>query len=262
MTIYLLKMTGLQEFKRKLSVLALIIFILMAGRITYQTFWYASELPNWNYSKLMNETPQDVVKYVKDNKLPGPIFNDYLIGGYLLWSLYPDYKVFIDPRQGPYANQVWGDFQMYANTTPFTAEKLQAFTKKYPFKIAIIHYAYFGTIQWFLSSPDWKLLYFDRVAALIIHKSVVPTLTQQALSSEAGTVRFLDVKQANILLNLFNFYIYVGPKFAQDIIGIYRKNVNDLYVNKQQDILGMERALQQKLIELRQMQQAPAPKGK
>ena len=28
--------------------------------------------------------------------------NTYLEGGYLLWALYPDYKVFIDPRYGPY----------------------------------------------------------------------------------------------------------------------------------------------------------------
>jgi hypothetical protein len=253
--IYMVKLSGLQDVKRKFGIFALILFLLWSGRITYQSFWYSSEMPNWDYSNLINETPEDVVRYIKDNKLPGPIFNDYLIGGYLLWSLYPDYKVFIDPRQGPYAKHIWPDFQKYANSEPFTPEKLKEFTGKYPFKIAIIHYAYIKDIQWLLSSPDWKLLYFDRAAALIIHKSVVPMLSKKALSTEAGTVRFLDVKQANILLNLFNFYIQVGPQFARDIIEIYKKNVNNLFVNKLSNIQYMEQALQQKLIQIQQLQQ-------
>jgi hypothetical protein len=253
--ICMIKLTDLKEAKKKLGVAAIVIFLLLAGRITYQSFWYSSELPSWDYSKLLNETPQDVVKFVRDNKLPGPIYNDYIIGGYLLWALYPDYKVFIDPRQGLYAKHTWPDFQKYANTAPFTPEKLKEFTDKYPFKIAIIHYAYFSQIQWLLSSPDWKLLFFDRVAAVIIHKSVVPTLGKQALSTEAGTVRFLNVKRSDILLNLFNFYVNVGPQFARDIIEIYRRNVNNLYVFKQQNIQYMEQALQQKLIQIQQQQQ-------
>jgi hypothetical protein len=245
--IYLLKMTGLQEFKKKFGIFSLILFILFAGRLTYQTFWYSSELPSWNYANLINDTPKDAVRFIKDNKLPGPIFNDYLIGGYLLWDLYPDYKVFIDPRQSLYVDQVWPDYQKYVNSSPLTLEKLQEFTKKYPFKIAIIHYAYFSIIDLFLRSPDWKLIYFDRVAAVIINKSVVPTLTRGALMTEAGTVRFKDVKNASILLNLFNFYIIIGPSYARDIIEFYRQNVNDLYVNKQQNILAMEQVLQQRI---------------
>lgn len=258
--VYLLKITELQEIKKRAAVLTIIAFIALSGRVAYQTFVYASDLPSWNYARLLNDTPQDVVKFIKDNKLPGPIFNDYLIGGYFLWGLYPDYKVFIDPRQGPYSKQVWGDFQRLANSLPLTKEKFKELTDKYPFRIAVIHYGYFPILEWFLSSPDWKLIYFDRVAAVVIHTSVIPSLTKQALGTEAGTVRFLDLKRAQTLRNLFYFYIHLGPTYARDIIEIYRKNVNSFYVNKNNDLQQMELALQRRLAELQQ--QAPKPPAK
>jgi len=262
--VYLLKITEMQEMKKRAAVLTIIAFFALSGRVAYQTFVYASDLPSWNYANLVNDTPQDVVKFIKDNKLPGPIFNDYLIGGYFLWALYPDYKVFIDPRQGPYSKQVWWDFQRLANSLPLTKEKFQELTSKYPFKIAVIHYGYFPILEWFLSSPDWKLIYFDRAAAVVIHTSVIPSLTKQALGTEAGTVRFLDLKRAQTLRNLFYFYIHLGPSYARDIIEIYRKNVNSFYVNKNNDLKQMELALQQRLAELQQQrqQQTPRPPAK
>ena len=41
-------------------------------------------------------------RFVRQNNLPGPIFNNYDIGGYLIWALYPDYKVFVDNRPEAY----------------------------------------------------------------------------------------------------------------------------------------------------------------
>jgi hypothetical protein len=250
--VYMVNKADLVKYKRKIALVSLIVFLLGGGRLVYQTLHYVSELPNWDYSRIENNTPMQVADFVKKNKLPGPIFNDYLSGGYLMWALYPDYKVFIDPRQTPYVNQVWPDYQAYTNTTPLTPQKLELFTRKYPFKIAIVHYAYLPTIVWFLSSPDWKLIDFDSVAALIINKSVIPALSKNALATEVGTKRFVDIKSAGILQNLFYFYVQIGPQYARDIIEIYRKNVNDYYVNKQAEIQQMELVLQQKTAEQQQ----------
>jgi hypothetical protein len=40
----------------------------------------------------------DAVRYVREQGLPGPIFNDYVLGAYLGAELYPDRQVFIDSR--------------------------------------------------------------------------------------------------------------------------------------------------------------------
>ncbi len=42
--------------------------------------------------------PQDLVSLVKSHHFPGPMFNQYYLGGYLIFSLYPEYQVFIDGR--------------------------------------------------------------------------------------------------------------------------------------------------------------------
>ncbi len=42
--------------------------------------------------------PSNAVEFIQKNRIPGNMFNLYNSGGYLIWSLYPDYKVFIDGR--------------------------------------------------------------------------------------------------------------------------------------------------------------------
>jgi len=42
--------------------------------------------------------PEGAVKFLKENRIYGNMYNPYVWGGYLLWALYPDYKVFIDGR--------------------------------------------------------------------------------------------------------------------------------------------------------------------
>jgi hypothetical protein len=42
--------------------------------------------------------PVELVEVLKTLKLKGPMYNFYTWGGYLIWSLYPEYQVFIDGR--------------------------------------------------------------------------------------------------------------------------------------------------------------------
>lgn len=42
--------------------------------------------------------PSDAVKFLKEERPAPPMYNFYTWGGFLIWSLYPDYKVFIDGR--------------------------------------------------------------------------------------------------------------------------------------------------------------------
>jgi hypothetical protein len=45
-----------------------------------------------------NRYPSGAVAFIKENTIPGAMFNLYNWGGYLIWHLYPDYRVFIDGR--------------------------------------------------------------------------------------------------------------------------------------------------------------------
>jgi hypothetical protein len=42
--------------------------------------------------------PTDMVAFVKENRIAPPMYNYYTWGGFLIWSMYPQYQVFIDGR--------------------------------------------------------------------------------------------------------------------------------------------------------------------
>ena len=48
--------------------------------------------------------PLTAVEFIEKMESAGPIFNDYNWGGYLIWKLYPDRKVFIDGRADVYGD--------------------------------------------------------------------------------------------------------------------------------------------------------------
>jgi hypothetical protein len=158
--------------------------------------------------------------------------------------MYPDYKVFIDPRYGPYWKEVGPDyFELFKN---MNAENLKKFASKYPFKIALLHMRERNLIFLFLSSPDWRLLYFNKTAVVIIHKSVIPSLDPNALSTDMGTHRFRDVTNPMILDHLFNFYINIGPLYAREILDIYKNNVSVFFRFKALKIEEMENIIKLK----------------
>ncbi len=56
--------------------------------------------------------PTAAVDYLAAQKLPQPIFNEYGWGGYLIWRLYPDYRVYIDGRADVYGDAFLEEFLM------------------------------------------------------------------------------------------------------------------------------------------------------
>ena len=54
--------------------------------------------------------PASAVAFLARTRPPGPIFNHYNFGGYLIWKLYPDYKVYIDGRADLYGDRFLSDF--------------------------------------------------------------------------------------------------------------------------------------------------------
>jgi hypothetical protein len=170
----------------------------------------------------------------------------------MIWAMYPDYKVFIDPRYGPYIKQMWPEWlQLRNNMNP---EGLKKLTSKYQFKAALLHMREPYIIFWVLDSPDWKLAYFDKAAVVIIHKSLIPTLSPEALATDVSTDRYKDLTNPLILSRLFDFYIHVGPGYAREILSLYQRNVSGLYYQKTQRIQIMEALINQKELELRQIQ--------
>lgn len=56
------------------------------------------------------ELPASAIAYIQQQHPPGRIFNSYEWGGYLIWHLYPEYRVFVDGRADVYGDTFLEEF--------------------------------------------------------------------------------------------------------------------------------------------------------
>lgn len=54
--------------------------------------------------------PVAAVRFMRENSLPQPVFNEYGWGGYMIWNLYPDYRVYVDGRADVYGDEYLEEF--------------------------------------------------------------------------------------------------------------------------------------------------------
>ena len=226
---------------RKVQILAFVLFLYFALNGIFSTLKIVDDR-DWYKRSLVNWIPAQEVNFIMQNKLPGPIFNSYSLGSYMMWTMYPQYKVFIDTRYGPYLSHVFPDF---ANVT--SKEGLDALIKKYPFKIAVITLAEDSIIGLFMQSPDWKLVYFDKVAAVIVRKEIYDQMIKSNITLDFSPNRFNNVKNPTVLLDVFTLYSsFFGAEEMQGILDIYRRNIDKLYFSRDAHISLMEIAIKQK----------------
>jgi hypothetical protein len=240
----------LQSFNDKATIFSLLVFGFFFVSIFWFTIRYNTDR-NWFGKELDSFVPVKEVAFLKTYKLEGPIFNDYAIGGYLLLELYPYYKVFIDPRLILYRTQVFPDYMEFT-TKHLTSEDIERFREKYPFKIAILHYSQMSLIFDFLKADgdEWRLLYFEKNAAILIHKSLISVISSKLhkeitdpevlINVLNNPSRFKDVRNPGVLLNVFNIYINLDPKAGHCIYDIFKKNVSDFFKLKPEILKAMD----------------------
>lgn len=73
----------------QMAAVASFLYFFLPAYNTYGLF--NTGLRTWHY-------PIEASGFVEEHKLPGNLYNTYDWGGYLMWTLYPEYKVFWDGR--------------------------------------------------------------------------------------------------------------------------------------------------------------------
>jgi hypothetical protein len=107
--------------------------------------------------------PVEAVNFLKKVSLKGNMFNDDEFGGYIIYSAYPQYKVFIDSRIDMYGID---QFKHYLTMVYFKPgwEKI---VEKYDINWAILDS---GSIlsRYLIERKDWRLIYSDKAANIFI----------------------------------------------------------------------------------------------
>ncbi len=129
----------------------------------------------YNLPKLSLDVPigaKKAVDFVIENNIQGNMLNNYDIGGYLIWRLWPERKVFVDNRPEAYSI----DF-LQSVYIPMLGNKenWQKYSKEYDFNYIIFELTDITPwAQSFLAriskDPNWPAVYLDERAAVFIKK--------------------------------------------------------------------------------------------
>lgn len=121
--------------------------------------------------ELLGKTyPVSAISYMRTHPVPGPMFNEYGWGGYLIWTFGTSHPVFIDGRCDIYEyGGVFGDYlditRLHADTPLLLA--------KYNIRSAFIQPD--SILATYLKAvPGWKLVYQDKIAAIFVHTGAYP----------------------------------------------------------------------------------------
>ena len=117
---------------------------------------------------IAKEYPVQAVRYLQQHPIPGRMFNDYGFGGYMVWALAPQRKVFIDSRGDIYEQA--GVFAAYMNVTELKPHAL-AVLQSYRIHSCLMHQnSALATLL--RSSSDWKEVYKDAISVIFIRRKM------------------------------------------------------------------------------------------
>lgn len=119
--------------------------------------------------------PVDAAEFIKSSGLSGRMFNEYEFGGYLIWRLWPEIKVFIDGREDVYVRP--GIAAAYANRFR-SAEDWKNLTAAYGIDFVVVKYPESPPSRpeqslEGLAFPrsEWALVYFDDLAVIYVRRN-------------------------------------------------------------------------------------------
>jgi hypothetical protein len=109
--------------------------------------------------------PAGAVEFLKREGQTGTVFNEYGWGGYLIWHLYPAYRVSIDGRAAVYGPERFARYIEIDDLRPGWRASLEGLGARY----AVIRPG--GPLATVLRlSPDWDVVYEDRVAVVLVRR--------------------------------------------------------------------------------------------
>jgi hypothetical protein len=103
-----------QEGSRILNLVFACVIVLI-GLISLPWFKSKLPLPAAKAGLISSETPIQATKVLLENNPHGRVLNAMSFGSYLIWSAYPQYQVFVDPRIELYSEKIWIDYLNISN---------------------------------------------------------------------------------------------------------------------------------------------------
>ena len=165
--------------------------------------------------------PERAAKFVEANHLPGNMFNDYSLGGFLEWRL-PQYKAYVDSRAIPFGLDLLNRQRNLLRTSldsPQWTEEADRWNIN--FVIASLdRYTGLGKValQEDCRSQSWRPVYMDESAAIFLRNTAKNADLIRRFPVDCSTVQFIQPEDARgdsyrAKGNAYNFFANAGSVF-------------------------------------------------
>lgn len=121
----------------------------------------------------LGKDSQGSANFFKDSGLSGPVFNNYDIGSYLIYSLYPQEKVFVDNRPEAYPEEFFTEVYVPMQEDE---EKWREMKERYGFNVIFFYRR--DMTPWAqpflitrLADPEWVPVYVDDFALILVRNN-------------------------------------------------------------------------------------------
>jgi len=145
-------------------VLTTSIYLVVSGR--FYNYLDSSK----TFSLNVSSAARDGTDFVKENNIQGPVFNNFDIGSYLVWQLFPDQKVFVDGRPEAYPVEFFEDIYKLMQRDEKIWEEM---SQKYG--INYIFFAHTDMTEWsqeFLTriakNPEWPMVFLNDAVIIFL----------------------------------------------------------------------------------------------
>jgi hypothetical protein len=152
-------------------------FALMAGVIIAMAHYFPSRADMQR--KVAEQFPVQALEYMRGHSVPGPLFNSYGFGGYMIEA---GYKTFIDGRSELFEQTgVLGDYMHITLLKPGALQVLGSYGIQ---SCLVQRDEPFATLL--SSSPDWSKVYSDQLSALYVKRDASDATKQPLAPAESA----------------------------------------------------------------------------
>jgi tetratricopeptide (TPR) repeat protein len=162
--------------------------------------------------------PERATRFVSDKGLPGNLFNDYNLGGYIEWRL-PEFKAYVDSRAIPFGVELL-THQRTLMTRPLDSPEWAKEADERNINVIILsldRYTGLGKAPLDIDcgSRNWLPVYVDEISAVFLRNTPQNAGLIQRLGVDCTTVHFSEPEDARgdsyrARANAYNFYANAG----------------------------------------------------
>jgi hypothetical protein len=116
--------------------------------------------------------PEKITGYLKHSPIPGNMFNDIRYGGYLIWHLYPEKKVFIDTRLVIRPPEFFAEYLALSYYPELFAHVAEKFNITHVILPSALFSCHVKLIKWLYDSGNWRLESTDGASVLFVRSDV------------------------------------------------------------------------------------------